>query len=264
MSAMRRHSEAAPPVQGSRGTCREGTSNGPAINLPGVPHDEIMSVAEWSRVLSKNLLAPFERHDNRYRLGARRLHVDCLEDLLGNFDCRGGSTLELGCGTGLDSVGLHERLGCSSGVLVDFCPEAVSIARTNARGRDLEVVRSHVLDFATDRRFDVTFSVGLVEHFRGETLLRVLRKHGEFLRPHGRALVLAPLRGWLWPLVRLLNSFSGIREEPPTKREIREVCLNAGFSVQSIKTYLFGIWVGALLENDEEGTGALPQFHPPV
>jgi SAM-dependent methyltransferase len=145
-------------------------------------------------------------------------------------------------------------------VLVDFCPEAVSIARTNARGRDLEVVKSHVLDFATDRRFDVAFSVGLVEHFRGETLLRVLRKHGEFLRPHGRALILAPLRGWLWPLVWILNSLSNIRESPPTKREIRKTCLDAGFSVLRVKTYLFGIWVGVLLENGEGNQGQSPTW----
>jgi SAM-dependent methyltransferase len=245
-------------MQGNRDGSRKATGGCTPTDQHGTrrgswpPQDEIMSAAEWSRVLSKNLLAPLERRDNRYHLGARRLHVDCLEDLLGDFDCRQGSTLELGCGTGLDSVGLHDRLGCSSGMLVDFCPEAVSIARTNARGRDLDVVKSHVLDFATDRRFDVAFSVGLVEHFRGQALLNVLRKHGEFLRPDGRAMILAPLHGWLWPLVRILNSFSSIRESPPSRKGIRKTCVDAGFSVLRVKTYLFGVWVGVLLENRKD------------
>jgi SAM-dependent methyltransferase len=224
--------------------------------VPSQPREteEIMAAADWSHVLSRNLLAPFEKRDNRYHLGARRLHVDCLVDLLAGFDCRGGSSLELGCGTGLDSVGLHERLGLNTGMLVDFCPEAVAIARQNARGRNLEVVQSHVLELTTDRRFDIAFSVGLIEHFRGTALRRVLARHGEFVRPGGRVLLLAPRRGILWPAVWALNQLSRIRESPPTNRELRRHCEESGFQVLKLKSYLFGVFVGAAL-----ATPAAPQ-----
>lgn len=210
--------------------------------------EEIMAAADWSHVMSRNLLAPFEKRDNRFYLGARRLHVDCLVDLLAGFDCRGGASLELGCGTGLDSVGLHERLGLGTGMLVDFCPEATAVAQRNARGRNLEVVLSHVLEFTTDRRFDIAFSVGLIEHFRGATLRRVLARHGEFVKPGGRVLLLVPRRGLLWPAVWALNQLSGIQEVPPTNRELRRLCEESGFRVLKLKSYLFGIWVGVTLE----------------
>ena len=207
-----------------------------------------MAAADWSHAWSHNLLAPFERRDNRFHLGVRRLHVDCLADLLAGFDCRSGSSLELGCGTGLDSIGLHERLGLGSGMLVDFCPEAIAIARQNARGRNLEVVHSHVLEFTTDRRFDIAFSVGLIEHFRGSTLRRVLARHGEFVKPGGRVLLLAPRRGLLWPAIWALNQLSGIRESPPTNRELLRYCEGCGYRVLKLKSYLLGVWVGAALE----------------
>jgi SAM-dependent methyltransferase len=216
-------------------------------------HDEIMSAGDWTRVYRHNPIAPFLEEDNRRAVGGRRRHVDCLEDLLEGRSYPGGSTLELGCGTALDTIGLHDRLGFGSGMVMDFCPEALSFARDNVAGRDIDVVQASVLEFDTDRRFDVVFSVGLVEHFRGEARRRVVDQHARLLRAGGRALILAPNRGVLWPAVWLLNQFSRIQETPPTRRELADLCGSLGREVHKAGTYFSGIWVGVAFSRHAAG-----------
>lgn len=89
-----------------------------------------MSGAEWDRLWRRDFLT----EDNK-RVESRRLYVDWISELLQDVDCRGASSVELGCGTGLVTRGLFDRLGLSSAVLVDFSREALAIAAANAQDR---------------------------------------------------------------------------------------------------------------------------------
>jgi predicted nicotinamide N-methyase len=134
----------------------------------------------------------------------------------------GKTVLELGCGLALPALAASQ-----SGAAVtatDWSPDAVALARLNARRNGLEV-ETAVLDWTQPRdiarRWDVVLAADvLYERRNGELLLallgRVLADRGEAViadpgRPHARRFFAAVERSWrvetrsdtFWPAVNL-------------------------------------------------------------
>jgi SAM-dependent methyltransferase len=207
----------------------------------------LMSPEDWDRLWHRDPLS-WVRPGTREKLGARQHYVDWVTQLLGGIDCTGFSSAELGCGTGLVTCGLYDQRGFSSGVLVDFSREAVRIAARNARGRNVRVVDNDVLTWQTEERFDLVFSIGLIEHFLGNALEAVVHKHATLLKPGGHAIIIVPQRSLLWPVLRLLNTAQGIREEPLRGRNLVVLCERVGLKVVRLKRFLLGISIGIVAQ----------------
>lgn len=111
----------------------------------------------------------------------------------------GKRILEVGAGSGGDSVALATQGGCC--VSLDFSTEALRIARKLmfATGRNISLVRADgaKLPFR-DASFDVVFSQGLLEHFRAPR--PYLQEQFRVLRPGGILLVDVPQRWTLYTL----------------------------------------------------------------
>lgn len=105
--------------------------------------------------------------------------------------------IELGGFPGSYSVFLARYFGLDV-TLLDFVVDRgifASLLERNGLVPDaVQLIESDLFDFSTDRRWDLVFSLGLIEHFRDTEA--VLRKHVALLSDNGTLLVTVPnLRG---------------------------------------------------------------------
>lgn len=93
------------------------------------------------------------------------------------IDFEGKSVLELGCGTGRISY-LAARAKAKKVTLIDSSGEALKRARELFKGYgDAKFVLSDIFEYKTAEKFDVVMSSGLIEHFKGDLMEKVLMIH---------------------------------------------------------------------------------------
>jgi SAM-dependent methyltransferase len=121
------------------------------------------------------------------------VHEDMIRAISTLMDLDGKMVLEVGSGTGHDSVALAS-MGAQSFAL-DLTPIALEMTRQNSQEHDVPVHLlagdTLVLPFPSDS-FDLVFSQGLLEHFSNPAL--VIREQARVVRPGGYLLVDVPQR----------------------------------------------------------------------
>jgi SAM-dependent methyltransferase len=170
------------------------------------------------------------------------------ERLIAQFgQLTGLRTLELGSGRGDMSLLLAQE--GAHVTLMDLSMKVLDQARRRFEGFGLEAeyVRADLLALpdAFRAKFDVSFSLGVVEHFRGSDRTRAIAPHAQALRPGGLTMISVPhaaclsyrlwkayleLRGW-WPY--------GM-EIPYWKGELRRRAVEVGLT--PVEHYAYGWW----------------------
>ncbi len=124
-----------------------------------------------------------------------------VERITAEGPIQGKRVLEVGAGSGRDSVALAEQGAIA--VMLDYSMASLQVARNVSRraGISPHLVRADALRMPfRDGSFDVVFHQGLLEHFRDPRPL--LHENVRVLRPDGMLLVDVPQRFHLYTLVK--------------------------------------------------------------
>jgi SAM-dependent methyltransferase len=165
-----------------------------------------------------------------------------VREVLADGDVRGRRVLEVGAGSGRDTLGLV-RAG-ARGVVLDYSPASLAIVQRLAReqGVAVDLVRADALAMPfRDGVFDVVFHQGLLEHFRDP--MPLLRENARITRSGGRVVVDVPQTFHLYTVMKqtliALNRWFAGWETQFSPAELERRCVAAGLRVR--RTY--GDWM---------------------
>ncbi|HXL14753.1 MAG TPA: class I SAM-dependent methyltransferase [Methylomirabilota bacterium] len=193
-----------------------------------------------------------------------------VEQILAETPVEGKRVLEVGAGSGRDSVSLAESGAIA--ILLDYSAASLEVARGVAEraGQRVHLVKADALRMPfRDRDIDVLFHQGLLEHFRDP--LPLLRENVRVLAPGGILLVDVPQRFHLYTvlkhfLIALGKWFAGWETEF-TIDELEGLMRKAGVTV--VRRY--GSWmVPGLLYRSirvvllRSRVARLPLYPPPL
>jgi SAM-dependent methyltransferase len=165
-----------------------------------------------------------------------------VREVLADGDVRGRRVLEVGAGSGRDTLGLV-RAG-ARGFVLDYSPASLAIVQRLAReqGIPVDLVRADALAMPfRDGAFDVVFHQGLLEHFRDP--MPLLRENARITRPGGRVVVDVPQTFHLYTVMKqtliAMNRWFAGWETQFSPAELERRCRDAGLRVR--RTY--GDWM---------------------
>ena len=200
--------------------------------------------------------------ESTYSTGGR-----LVREILADGSVAGAKILEVGAGSGRDTLGLV-RAG-AIGFVLDYSPASLALVREQAarQGLTVNLVQADALAMPfRDGAFDVVFHQGLLEHFRDPQPL--LRENARVTRRAGRVVVdvpqtVHPYTAMKNTLIVLGRWFAGW-ETQFTPAELERTLEQAGLKVR--RTYgdwmVPGLWYRVVREVLKRGTGAKLPLEP--
>jgi SAM-dependent methyltransferase len=161
--------------------------------------------------------------------------------------------LEVGCGSARTLHYLNQKLPAGAGYALDKSPEAIKVVRQISPGFLCAVADAGCLPLECDT-FDITFSIGLIEHFERSVAAMMVCEMVRVTSPPGLVAVMVPWRNSFYNLVR--NVF-GQRwpfghEQPFTRREIARFMAARGLADVQVHT-IYGSTLLAIGRKPEGG-----------
>ena len=172
--------------------------------------------------------------------------------LLEGYDFRGKSVLEIGCGTGINSV-FMARAGANV-TFLDSSREALQIVKKALDEFSLkgELVCENAFNHGFRNEFDIVHSEGVIEHFIGEYRQQILDMHSVATKKGGKVVVIVPnMKCAPYRIGKFLSEKTGTwlygNEYPYTQKELGRRLVKSGLDVQRLQGAEFALSYGWLL-----------------
>ncbi len=185
----------------------------------------------WSEIWKSVKEADFDGETYRWHF---------YKKLLGDFDFRGKKVLEIGCGTGMNSM-LMAKAGAHV-TFLDNSQEALDIVKRNLEkfGLDGDIVRRNAFHHGFEDEFDLVHSEGVIEHFKGYYRQGIVDAHSIALKKGGRAVIIVPnMKCPPYRIGKFLAEKSGTwifgNEYPYSETELRYRMAKAGMHINALK-----------------------------
>jgi len=160
--------------------------------------------------------------------------------LLADYDFQGKRVLEIGCGTGINSV-FMARAGARV-TFLDYSQEALDIVKKTLEKFSLEgeLVLANAFDHGFFEEFDLVHSEGVIEHFSGDYRQNIVDAHARAAKRGGKVLLIVPnLKCPPYRIGKFLAERTGAwiygNEYPYSKRELDFRMRKSGLEVRSIE-----------------------------
>lgn len=152
--------------------------------------------------------------------------------------------LELGSGSGANSLKIAEIFKTRDITLVDFNESALEVSKRLKEASDLDLdikyLNQNILELDLDRKFDIVHSEGLIEHFYGEDRVAAFKSHIDFCAQDGFIIIFVPRKSIQYDLFKWFYQRIGKwvwDEEPLATQELYELC--AQFDLEIVKEHSF-------------------------
>lgn len=153
------------------------------------------------------------------------LYLKAIDMLLGAISLVDKKIIELGCGTGSNSLYLARTRKVSSVTLLDFSHSALTRVVSELYPCPVTKICANLLEFSPKAGYDFVHSTGVVEHFLGTERVWAIEKHSECVRVGGFVMIWVPVFSHAFRYIGKFNRWIGIEELPFTKKELQSLCL---------------------------------------
>ena len=189
------------------------------------------------------------RIENFYRT---IIYFRAYERLLNGVNLQGKSILELGSGTGNNSLYLAKKHGAALVSLLDFSAQGLAKVAKDQFPCKVQTIQDDLVSHRPPRAYDTVHSTGLVEHFEDEARLAVVQKHAECAKEGGYVMIWVPVRSFAFAFIGRFNILLGIEEIPFTEEEMRGLFTASGLRIVNETHTAFGALFGILGQKTHE------------
>lgn len=202
-------------------------------------HQDCMSSEEWNKIgfWSTTNNPIFQKIINFVTICYRKKIFAMFQ----KNNVRGENILELGCGTGKDTIWLIENFNFAKATLVDFSDHALQTAKKTKGNLSIKLIKKDVLKLQLKERFDLVHSGFVVEHFWHKNREKVIKKHAELAKNNGFVFIQAPGKTILSLLYsKTINKMNGINELLYSKKELEMLFKKAGLKIIKFQSLFLG------------------------
>ncbi len=133
--------------------------------------------------------------------------------------------LELGAGSGVNSITISDFMNSNDITLVDFNEKAIQVSKKLLAdsGKNIKYLNKDIFNVNLNDKFDIVHSEGLIEHFYGSERLAIFKKHIDFCKKGGFIIIFVPYKSIKYDFFRWLVTKLGKwiwDEEPLSKEEL--------------------------------------------
>jgi 2-polyprenyl-3-methyl-5-hydroxy-6-metoxy-1,4-benzoquinol methylase len=175
-----------------------------------------------------------------------RIYFNAIGKLLKNISLRGKNIIELGSGTGSNSLHLARTHSVKEVTLVDFSEKALARIKADYFPCPMNKINKDIFEISSRKEYDFVHSTGLIEHFKGEERFLAVKKHTDFIRDGGLVMIWVPVFSKAFKPIEKINKILGIKEQPFTRDELRFIFKESGLEIINEGKTVFGALFGVL------------------
>ena len=175
-----------------------------------------------------------------------QLYFKAIDRLLGSNLLEGKDILELGSGTGSNSLYLANTHKVKLVTLLDFSVNAFNRVATSSYPCQLIKIQTDIFNFYPQKSYDFVHSTGLIEHFYGEERFEVIKKHSDLCCTGGLVMIWVPVFSPVFRYISKFNHRIGIQELPFTRNELQSLCSQNKLEIIRTGETAFGALYGIL------------------
>ena len=162
--------------------------------------------------------------------------------------------LELGGGNSCFLDGLMGHFKMAPYTILDNSPEGMRLARERfaaTYGNRVEYITDDVFAASVDRKFDLVFSVGLIEHFDDHAMAKLVGLHRRWAAEDGLVLIAVPTPTIFYRMVRTFAEILGIwkfpDERPVPRQRLAALMRDQGLQIVGERTLWSQILTQAII-----------------
>lgn len=160
-------------------------------------------VTNWEKYYSKKVLKIIEKK--------RKININYIVSILKEYNFNGRNVVEYGGGNSKVAEVISKEFNIKKFSIVDSNKYGIKLLDK----RDIDFLDKNcisIFDFKSKSDYDLAYSVGLIEHFQNEDLIKCIDSHFKYVKKNKYVLFTFPVPSFRYKIVRLVYEIFNIWE----------------------------------------------------